>query len=47
MYVYKTLDSKKVQDIEKNANDMAKQGWDLFLVYAADNRHVSIFRKEA
>lgn len=45
MYVYKQVNSKKVEDVEKYANEQAGQGWELFQVVAAQDRYVSIFRK--
>jgi hypothetical protein len=45
MYVYKTRDSKKLQDIAEYANDQMKQGWELMQVVTAQDRYVSIFRK--
>jgi len=47
VYTYKTLDSKKVQDIERYANEQTQQGWELMQVLATDGRYVSIFRKLA
>jgi hypothetical protein len=44
-YTYKTLNSKKVEDIEKYANDQDGQGWELMQVLAAQDRYVSIYRK--
>lgn len=46
MYTYKTLDSKKVEEIEKYANEQMKRGWELMQVVADNGRYVSIFRKE-
>jgi hypothetical protein len=45
MFVYKALNSKRVQDIDKYANRMTRKGWELVQVLAADNRYVSLFRK--
>ena len=45
MYVYKSLDSKKLQDIAAYANDQIKQGWELMQVVTAQDRYVSIYRK--
>jgi hypothetical protein len=45
VYLYKTMDSKKVQDIEKFANDQITQGWELIQVVTAQDRYVSVFRK--
>ena len=45
MYVYKTLNSKKVEDIEKYANEQDAQGWELLQVVAAQDRYVSVYRK--
>jgi len=45
MYVYKQLNSKKAEDIEKYANEQMGQGWELMQVVAAQDRYVSIYRK--
>lgn len=45
MYVYTRKNSKKVEDIEKYANEQASGGWELMQVVAAQDRYVSIFRK--
>lgn len=45
MYVYKVLNSKKVEDIEKYANEQAKKGWELLQCVTAQDQYVSIFRK--
>jgi hypothetical protein len=45
MYEYKTLNSKKVEDIATYANNQAAQGWELMQVLAAQDRYVSVFRK--
>ena len=45
MYTYKTMNSKKVEDIEKYANQQTEQGWELLQVLTAQDRYVSIFRK--
>lgn len=44
-YVYKTMNSKKVEDIEKYANEQDVLGWELFQVLTAQDRYVSVFRK--
>jgi hypothetical protein len=45
VYVYKVLNSKKVEDIEKYANEQAKKGWELLQCVTAQDQYVSIFRK--
>jgi hypothetical protein len=45
VYVYKQMNSKKLEDIEKYANEQSQQGWELMQVVTAQDRYVSIFRK--
>jgi ABC-type glycerol-3-phosphate transport system substrate-binding protein len=45
MYIYKTEDSKKVEDIAKYANEQTGKGWELMQVVASQDRYVSIYRK--
>ncbi len=45
MYVYKQMNSKKVEDIEKYANEQDGQGWELVHILSAQDRYVSVFRK--
>jgi len=45
MWLYTTRNSKKVEDIEKYANDMDAQGWELMQVAVAQDRYVSVYRK--
>jgi parvulin-like peptidyl-prolyl isomerase len=45
VYVYKQMNSKKVEDIEKYANEQTSQGWELFQVVSTQDRYVTIFRK--
>lgn len=45
MYVYKQMNSKKVEDIESHANQQAAQGWELMQVLSSQDRYVSVFRK--
>lgn len=42
---YKAMNSKKVEDVEKYANDLDAQGWELHLLAASQDRYVSVFRK--
>jgi hypothetical protein len=42
---YKVLNSKKVEDVEKYANDQDSQGWELYLISASQDRYVSVYRK--
>jgi hypothetical protein len=44
-YSYKQLNSKKVEDVEKYANEQANQGWELMQVLSAQDRYVSVYRK--
>jgi hypothetical protein len=44
-YIYKQLNSKKVEDIEKYANEQANQGWELMQVVSCQDRYVSVYRK--
>jgi len=45
VYVYKQLNSKKVEDVEKYANEQMSQGWELMQVLCCQDRYVSIYRK--
>lgn len=45
MYEYKTMDSKKVEDIQKYLNMLADQGWEFMQAVTAKDRYVTIFRK--
>jgi hypothetical protein len=45
VYTYKVLNSKKVEDVERYANEQAKKGWELMQCVTAQDRYVSIFRK--
>jgi hypothetical protein len=44
-YIYKQLNSKKAEDIEKYANEQANQGWELMQVFSCQDRYVSVYRK--
>ena len=44
-YIYKQLNSKKVEDIEKYANEQANEGWELMQVLSCQDRYVSVYRK--
>lgn len=45
MWIYKQINSKKVEDIEKFANEQDARGWEFVQVVTAKDRYVSLFRK--
>jgi hypothetical protein len=46
VYEYKERNSKKLEDIPKYANEEAEKGWELFQVVTAQDRYVSIYRRQ-